>query len=55
MISPSYPANACRNTAANSAEELQEGKARILKRGNDVFYNEAQVSEWYPHYSRFGH
>eukprot|EP00878_Enallax_costatus_P040089 GHUV01046073.1.p1 GENE.GHUV01046073.1~~GHUV01046073.1.p1 ORF type:complete len:436 (+),score=123.03 GHUV01046073.1:390-1697(+) len=30
--------------AANDAEELQEGKARILKRGNDVFYNEAQVT-----------
>jgi hypothetical protein len=22
---------------------LQEGKARILQKGNDVFYNEAQV------------
>lgn len=26
---------------------LKEGQASILQRGNDVFYNEAQVS-WFP-------
>lgn len=33
-----------RGAAAAEAEELKEGKACILKRGNDVFYNEAQVT-----------
>jgi hypothetical protein len=25
---------------------LTEGRARIIKQGNDVFYNEAQVRRW---------
>lgn len=35
---------ACRPKENGDHEELREGKARILKKGNDVFYNEAQVS-----------
>lgn len=33
----------CRNGPAVKEEVLTEGRARIIKQGNDVFYNEAQV------------
>jgi hypothetical protein len=33
-----------RPTESEDQEELREGMARILKKGNDVFYNEAQVT-----------
>lgn len=35
----------CRNGGGNE-EMLTEGRARIIKQGNDVFYNEAQVRRW---------
>jgi hypothetical protein len=37
-------AAACRQGQGQQGEEvLMEGRARIIKQGNDVFFNEAQV------------
>jgi hypothetical protein len=33
----------CRHGPAGKQELLTEGRAKIIKQGNDVFYNEAQV------------
>lgn len=33
----------CRNGTAEQEEVLFEGRAKIIKQGNNVFYNEAQV------------
>jgi hypothetical protein len=32
-----------RPVEADEPEVITEGRARVLKKGNDVFYNEAQV------------